>query len=97
MKILIHKISTNFQDNITSRKQLNLDNICKIRIIRDGIVEYPKGEGQSAELGSLKRFKDDAKEVVSNMECGLTIKNFIDLKVGDIVEAFEEEEVKRTL
>ena len=69
----------------------------KIRIIRDGIVEYPKGEGQAAELGSLKRFKDDAKEVVSNMECGLTIKNFIDLKVGDIVEAFEEEEVKRTL
>ena len=69
----------------------------KIRIIRDGIVEYPKGEGQSAELGSLKRFKDDVKDVVSNMECGLTIKNFIDLKVGDIVEAFEEEEVKRTL
>ncbi|NCW11844.1 MAG: translation initiation factor IF-2 [Chitinophagia bacterium] len=69
----------------------------KIRIIRDGIVEYPKGEGQAAELGSLKRFKDDVKDVVSNMECGLTIKNFIDLKVGDIVEAFEEEEVKRTL
>lgn len=69
----------------------------KIRIIRDGIVEYPKGEGQAAELGSLKRFKDDVKEVASNMECGLTIKNFNDLKVGDIVEAFEEEEVKRTL
>ncbi|MEO8171991.1 MAG: translation initiation factor IF-2, partial [Sediminibacterium sp.] len=69
----------------------------KIRIIRDGIVEYPKGEGASAELGSLKRFKDDAKEVASNMECGLTIKNYNDLKVGDIVEAFEEEEVKRTL
>lgn len=69
----------------------------KIRIIRDGIVEYPKGEGQSAELGSLKRFKDDVKEVSTNMECGLTIKNFNDLKVGDIVEAFEEEEVKRTL
>ncbi len=69
----------------------------KIRIIRDGIVEYPKGEGQSAELGSLKRFKDDVKEVVSNMECGLTIKNYNDIKVGDIVEAFEEEEVKRTL
>ncbi len=69
----------------------------KIRIIRDGIVEYPKGEGQSAELGSLKRFKDDAKEVASNMECGLTIKNYNDMKVGDIVEAFEEEEVKRTL
>ena len=69
----------------------------KIRIIRDGIVEYPKGEGQSAELGSLKRFKDDAKDVVSNMECGLTIKNYNDIKVGDIVEAFEIEEVKRTL
>ncbi len=69
----------------------------KIRIIRDGIVEYPKGEGQAAELGSLKRFKDDVKDVASNMECGLTIKNFNDLKVGDIVEAFEEEEVKRTL
>jgi len=69
----------------------------KIRIIRDGIVEYPRGEGQAAELGSLKRFKDDVKEVVSNMECGLTIKNFADLKPGDIVEAFEEEEVKRTL
>jgi len=69
----------------------------KIRIIRDGIVEYPRGEGQAAELGSLKRFKDDAKEVASNMECGLTIKNYNDIKVGDIVEAFEEEEVKRTL
>ncbi len=69
----------------------------KIRIIRDGIVEYPKGEGQSAELGSLKRFKDDAKDVASNMECGLTIKNYNDIKVGDIVEAFEVEEVKRTL
>jgi translation initiation factor IF-2 len=69
----------------------------RIRIIRDGIVEYPKGEGQSAELGSLKRVKDDAKEVSSNMECGLTIKNYNDIRVGDIVEAFEEEEVKRTL
>jgi len=69
----------------------------KIRIIRDGIVEYPKGEGQHAELGSLKRFKDDAKEVPSGMECGLTIKNFNDIRVSDIIEAFEEEEVKRTL
>jgi len=69
----------------------------KIRVIRDGIVEYPKGEGQAAELGSLKRYKDDVKEVPSNMECGLTVKNFSDLRVGDIVEAFEEEEVKRTL
>jgi translation initiation factor IF-2 len=69
----------------------------KIRIIRDGIVEYPKGEGQAAELGSLKRYKDDVKEVSSSMECGLTIKNYNDIRVGDVIEAFEEEEVKRTL
>ncbi len=69
----------------------------KIRIIRDGIVEYPKGEGQSTELGSLKRYKDDAKEVTAGMECGLTIKNYNDLRVGDVIEAFEETEVKRTL
>ncbi len=68
----------------------------KIRLIRDGIVIYPVGEN-SAELGSLKRFKDDAKDVQAGMECGLTIKNFTDMKVGDIVEAYEEEEVKRTL
>ncbi|MEI2823361.1 MAG: translation initiation factor IF-2 [Chitinophagaceae bacterium] len=69
----------------------------KIRLIRDGIVIYPTAEGANAELGSLKRFKDDAKEVTSGMECGLTIKNYSDLKVGDIVEAYEIEEVKRTL
>jgi translation initiation factor IF-2 len=69
----------------------------KIRLIRDGIVVYPVGEGAVAELGSLKRFKDDVKEVLSGMECGLTVKNYSDVKVGDIVEAYEEEEVKRTL
>jgi translation initiation factor IF-2 len=69
----------------------------KIRLIRDGIVIYPTGEGASAELGSLKRFKDDAKDVQAGMECGLTVKNYADIKVGDVVEAFEEEEVKRTL
>ncbi len=69
----------------------------KIRVIRDGIVVYPTGEGTSAELGSLKRYKDDAKEVLSGMECGLTIKNYNDIKAGDIVEAYEIEEVKRTL
>ena len=69
----------------------------KVRLIRDGIVIYPTAEGASAELGSLKRFKDDVKEVVSGMECGLTIKNYIDVKVGDVVEAYEQEEVKRTL
>ena len=69
----------------------------KIRLIRDGIVIYPTGEGATAELASLKRFRDDVKEVQSGMECGLTIKNFSDIKVGDVVEAYEEEEVKRTL
>jgi translation initiation factor IF-2 len=51
----------------------------------------------TGELSSLKRYRDDAKEVTSNMECGLVIKNYNDIKVGDIVEAFEEVEVKRTL
>ncbi len=63
----------------------------RIRLVRDGIVIF------TGELGSLKRFRDDAKEVTSGMECGLVIKNYNDIKVGDIVEAFEEVEVKRTL
>ena len=63
----------------------------RVRLVRDGIVIF------TGELGSLKRFKDDAKEVTSSMECGLTIKNYNDIKIGDIVEAFEEVEVKRTL
>ncbi|MCH5715769.1 translation initiation factor IF-2 [Niabella hibiscisoli] len=69
----------------------------KVRLIRDGIVIYPIGENAVAELGSLKRFKDDAKEVLTGMECGLTIKNYTDLKIGDIVESYELEEIKRTL
>lgn len=69
----------------------------KVRLIRDGIVIYPIGENAVAELGSLKRFKDDAKEVLTGMECGLTIKNYTDIKVGDIVESYELEEIKRTL
>jgi translation initiation factor IF-2 len=69
----------------------------KLRIFRDGILLYPRQEGAFAELGSLKRFKDDAKEVPSNMECGLTIKNFADISVGDTLVAYEEEEIKRTL
>jgi translation initiation factor IF-2 len=69
----------------------------KIRLIRDGIVIYPTAEGASAELGSLKRFKDDAKEVQAGMECGLTVKNYNDIKVSDVIEAYEIEEVKRTL
>jgi len=63
----------------------------KINLIRDGIVTF------SGELASLKRFKDDVKEVASNFECGMSIKNYNDVRVGDIIEGYEEVEVKRTL
>ncbi len=69
----------------------------KIKVYRDGILVYPRQEGGYAELGSLKRFKDDVKEVNNNYECGLTVKGFTDIQVGDTVVAYEEEEVKRTL
>jgi translation initiation factor IF-2 len=68
-----------------------------VRIIRDGIVVYPVNPGQHAELASLKRFKEDAKEVKSGMECGITIKNFNDIKAGDIIESYVVNEVKATL
>jgi translation initiation factor IF-2 len=63
----------------------------RIRVIRDGIVIY------TGELGSLKRFKDDVKEVSTGYECGLNVKNFNDIKVGDYVEAFQQVEVKKKL
>tara|TARA_B100000886_G_scaffold337146_1_gene297286 strand:- start:4035 stop:6686 length:2652 start_codon:yes stop_codon:yes gene_type:complete len=63
----------------------------KVRVIRDGIVVY------SGELATLKRFKDDVKEVSSGYECGLSIKNFNDVKIGDIIEGFEEVEIKKKL
>jgi len=63
----------------------------KVRLIRDGIVVY------TGDLGSLKRFKDDVKEVTHGFECGLNINNFNDIKVGDIVEGFQQVEVKRKL
>jgi len=63
----------------------------KVRVIRDGIVIY------TGELGSLKRFKDDVKEVVGGYECGLNIQNFNDIKIGDIVEGYQEFEVRKTL
>lgn len=63
----------------------------RIRLIRDGIVQY------TGELGSLKRFKDDVKEVKHGYECGLNINNYNDIREGDIIEGFTEEEVKQTL
>jgi translation initiation factor IF-2 len=62
-----------------------------VRVIRDGIVIY------TGELGSLKRFKDDAKEVAGGLECGLNIHNFNDIKVGDVIEGFKQIEIKKTL
>ncbi len=63
----------------------------QIRVIREGIVVY------TGELGSLKRFKEDVKEVSSGYECGLNVANFNDIKVGDIIEGYQEVEVKKTL
>jgi translation initiation factor IF-2 len=63
----------------------------KVNIIRDGIVVH------TGELAGLKRYKDDVKEVLSGMECGLSIKNYQDLREGDVIEGFEEVEIKRTL
>jgi translation initiation factor IF-2 len=68
-----------------------------IRLIREGIVVYPTKAGTVGEIGSLKRFKDDVKEVRSGMECGVMIKNFNDIKVGDVIEAFNIIEVKQTI
>ena len=63
----------------------------KIRLIRDGIVVF------SGELSSLKRFKDDAKDVQAGMECGLSIHNYNDVHIGDVIEGYEQVAVKRTL
>ena len=63
----------------------------KVRVIRDGIVIY------TGELGSLKRFKDDAKEVISGYDCGLSVQGYNDIREGDLIEAYEEVEVKKSL
>ena len=68
-----------------------LQRTAKVRVIRDGIVIY------TGELGSLKRFKDDVKEVHMGMDCGLNIQGYNDIKIGDVVEAYTIEEIKRTL
>ncbi|MCR5497185.1 MAG: translation initiation factor IF-2 [Paludibacteraceae bacterium] len=63
----------------------------KVRVIRDGIVVY------TGDLASLKRFKDDVKEVTTGFDCGLNVANYNDIQVGDLIESFEQVEVKRTL
>ena len=64
---------------------------CGVRLIRDGVVIY------SGELSSLKRFKDDVKEVAKGYDCGMQIKNYNDLKEGDIIEGFQQVEIKKKL
>ena len=68
----------------------------RVRLIRNGIVIFPIKENAVGEISSLKRFKDDVKEVKSGLECGVTIKNFNDIKVEDVIEAYEIVEVKQT-
>jgi translation initiation factor IF-2 len=63
----------------------------RVRVIRDGVVQY------TGELGSLKRFKDDVREVKKGLDCGLNINNYNDIKVGDVIEGFKEVEVQREL
>ena len=72
-------------------KEGKLTRNAKVRVIRDGIVVY------TGVLGSLKRFKDDVKEVQSGYDCGLNIEGYNDIKVGDVVEAYQIVEIKRTL
>ena len=72
-------------------KEGKLTRTSKVRVIRDGIVVY------TGELGSLKRFKDDVKEVVAGLDCGLNIAGYNDIKVGDVVEAYNIVEIMRTL
>lgn len=72
-------------------KEGKLNKNAKVRLIRDGIVVY------TSDLASLKRGKDDVKEVIAGMECGLSLENYNDIKEGDIIEAFQIIEIKRTL
>ena len=69
-------------------KEGKIKRTSKVRLIRDGIVVY------TGELGSLKRFKDDVREVSSNYECGIGLENYNDIKVGDVLECYYLEEIK---
>ena len=84
--IKVSKIGTIAGSYVTDGK---ITRDSSVRIVRDNIVIF---EG---EIDTLKRFKDDAKEVAKGYECGITIKNFDDIHVGDVIEAFIMEEIKR--
>ena len=84
----VSKIGTIAGCMVTSGKIFRNSNV---RLIRDGVVIY------TGELASLKRFKDDAKEVAKGYDCGMQIKNYNDINIGDVIEAFHEVEVKKKL
>jgi translation initiation factor IF-2 len=84
----ITKVGTIAGCMVTSGKLLRNN---KVRIIREGVVRH------TGDISTLKRFKDDVKEVASGYECGVQIANYNDLEIGDLIEAFEMVEVKRKL
>jgi translation initiation factor IF-2 len=76
--------------------QGTIERSAKVRVIRSGVVVYPPAE-RTASLESLKRFKDDVREVREGYECGMKIAGYDDIKVDDVIEAFKIEQIKRTL
>ena len=76
--------------------QGTVERSAKIRLIREGVVVFPQGE-RTASLDSLKRFKDDVREVKEGYDCGIKLAGYDDIKVGDVIEAYRIEQVKRTL
>jgi translation initiation factor IF-2 len=73
-----------------------IERSAKVRVIRSGVVIYPPAD-RTASLESLKRFKEDVREVREGFECGLKVAGYDDIKVDDVIEAYRVEEVKRTL
>lgn len=90
----ISKLGTIAGSYVTEGKLMRNNHV---RIIRDGIVVFPTKEGAHGEISSLKRYKDDMKEVKNGMECGISIKNYNDIREGDIIEGYEIIEIKTKL
>ena len=76
--------------------QGTLERSAKVRVIREGVVIYPPSD-KTAGLDSLKRFKEDVREVQQGYECGMKVAGYDDIKVGDVIEAYRIEQVQRTL
>jgi translation initiation factor IF-2 len=76
--------------------QGTIERSAKVRVIRNGIVIYPPAD-RTASLDSLKRFKDDVREVREGFECGIKVAGYDDIKVGDVIEAYRVDQVQRTL